>query len=109
MASSMLCSGAGYATAMPRSPLPQHVLCQRPDDRSRTRVRLPRALGIATQKHRRIMPAAGGDDVHWHASIKQQRLVRTAQIMEAQIGKAEFAHRLGEELRQAVRVAELRE
>jgi len=91
------------------TPLPQHVLRQRADDCRCACVGLARPLGVAAQQHRRIVAAARGNDVHRHASVKQQRFMRTAQIMEAQLRKAELAHRLGEKLREAVRVAEGRE
>jgi hypothetical protein len=37
------------------------------------------------------MPAAIGNDVEPHALVEQYRLMTVAEIMEARLGKAEFA------------------
>jgi hypothetical protein len=55
------------------------------------------------------MPAARGDDMHGYTGVKQQRFMRTAQIVQAQAGKPESASPADECLGQAVWIAKLRE
>jgi len=43
----------------------------------------PGPLGIGPQHHRRIMSAPGGDDMHRHTLVEQQRLVSAPEIVEA--------------------------
>lgn len=54
---------------------------------SRPRVGLSGALGIDAQQHR--MAAASRHNMHAHASVKQQRLMRGPEIMEANKGPRE--------------------
>jgi hypothetical protein len=63
--------------------LTKNSLRQSTNYRGSACVRLLGAFGVGAQQHRGIMAASRGDDVHWHASIKQQRFMRAPQVVKA--------------------------
>jgi hypothetical protein len=69
-------------------------------------VRLLGPLGIGPQQQCRIMSAARGDDMHRYPLVEQQRFMTAAEVVEAQLWKAETANSHLECLRNRSRIAQ---
>jgi hypothetical protein len=71
-------------------------------------VGFPGSLGVVAQQRRRIMPAAGGNNVHGYAIVQQHGFVRAPGIMKPQLLEPKLARLAVKFLGRVAEVAWLR-